>query len=253
MKIEDNVAIVTGGADGLGESVVRLFSSMRCKVAIWDMNQEHGEKLAKELGSQVLFIKVDVTSEDAVKKALSQTIKAFEKVGILVNCAGIAIVQATASSKSVHSIFDFARVVNINLIGTFNVCRLVAKQMITQAATDKENGTIINVASLAAIEGTRGVVAYAASKGGVVGLTLPMARDFASYNIRVNTIAPSAFETKMGLSIPSGFLQGVVNQTLSKRLGRPEEFAHAVKFLAENAYMNGAVIRIDSGSRTPHI
>ena len=234
MKIESSVIIVTGGASGLGESVVRLFSSLGGKVAIWDVNPEHAEKLTKELGSQILFAKVDITSEESIKEALSSTLAAFGKVNIVVNCAGVAMAQMTATSKSVHPLNDFATVVNINLNGTFNVCRLVAKQMIAQPEVDKERGVIINVASVAAFEGQRGQIAYSASKGGIVGLTLPMARDLSSYGIRVNTIAPGVFKTKMGDSMNPAVLDALLKQTLIKRLGKAEEFAHAAKFLVEN-------------------
>ena len=253
MKIEGSVIIVTGGASGLGQSAVRLFASLGAKVAIWDMNAPLGEALAKELGPQVKFLKVDVTSEDSVKSALASTLESFKQVHVLINCAGVILGQMTITSKSVHSLSDFERVIRINLSGTFNTSRLVAKQMSTQEEVDKERGVIVNVASIAGYEGQRGQTAYASSKGGVLGITLPMARDLASYGIRVNSIAPGLFETKMGEEIPKKILEGLLRETLSKRFGRPEEFAHAVKFLVENTYMNGSVLRVDGGIRMPNL
>ena len=253
MRIVDKVAVVTGGASGLGESVVRLFTSLGCKVAIWDMNSSLGEKLSSEFGSQVLFVKVDVTSEDSVKTALSATFKAFGKVNILVNSAGVVYGHLTITPKAIHPLADFERVIRINLTGTFNVSRLIAKEMSTLPEIDGERGVIVNVASIAAYEGQRGQDAYGSSKGGVVGLTLPMARDLASYGIRVNSLAPGPFMTKMGESIPEKYVKALVAQSLVKRVGDPKEFAHAVRFLVENTYMNGAIIRIDGGMRMPHV
>lgn len=253
MKIEGSTSVVTGGASGLGESVVRLFITLGGKVAIWDMNPSLGESLAKELGPNAIFIQTDVTSEESVQKALALTLKTFSKVNALVNCAGVILGQMTFTSKTVHSLTDFEKVIKINLSGTFNVCRLVAKEMSTQEEVQSERGVIVNVASIAAYEGQRGQTAYASSKGGVVGLTLPLARDLANFGIRVNSIAPGLFKTRMGDNVPKKVLEGLLRETLSKRFGDPSEFAHAVRFLVENTYMNGAVLRVDGGIRMPNI
>ena len=253
MRIENKVAIVTGGSGGLGESVVRLLNMLKAKVAIWDIDSKSGEKLAKELGNQVIFIETDVSAEDSVKNALKITLNSFGNVNILVNGAGIDYGKMIITSKTVHPLADFEKVIRINLNGTFNVSRLVAKEMSTQDEIEGERGVIIHVASLAGFEGQRGQTAYSSSKGGIIGLTLPMARDLASYGIRVNTIAPGLFKTRMGEAVPQEILNKILKEILSKRLGNPEEFAHAVRFLIENTYMNGTVLKIDCGAKSPNI
>ena len=159
----------------------------------------------------------------------------------------------TVTSKYLHSLEDFTRVININLCGTFNVSRLVAKVMKDQSEVNGERGNIVNVASIAGFDGQRGNTAYAASKGGVIGLTLPLARDLANYGIRVNTLAPGPFDTKMGDNIPKEQVKMLTKEILGGKVGRPEQFAHSVKFLVENTYMNAAVVRIDAGLRPPNI
>lgn len=254
MRIPGSVSVITGGASGLGEATVRLLHSLGSKIAIWDMSSESGEKIIKELSTNIIFCKVNVTDENSVKTALEVTLKAFGKVNILINCAGIAIAQKTITSSMIHGLSDFDIVIKVNLLGTFNVSRLVAKQMASQIEVDKEKGVIIHVASIAGYEGQKGQAAYGASKGGVIGLTLPMARDLASYGIRVNTVAPGVIgDTRM-----SNVMSSEVNKQLSKaiplgRLGLPDEFANSVKFLVENTYMTGSVIRVDGGLILPHI
>jgi 3-hydroxyacyl-CoA dehydrogenase / 3-hydroxy-2-methylbutyryl-CoA dehydrogenase len=253
MKIPGSVSVVTGGSSGLGEGVVRAFAASGAKVAIWDLDSESGERISKEFQGQVEFFKVDITSEDSVKSAIENTIKKFSRIDILVNCAGILLGEMTATSKSLHSLDSFSRVIKVNLIGTFNTCRLVAKVMMAQTEVDKEKGVIVNIASIAGYEGQRGQTAYASSKGGILGLTLPLARDLAVYGIRVNTLAPGVFDTKMGTGISDVIKQKIFKETLAKRPGRPDELAHAVKFLVENTYMNGSALRIDGGLRLPNI
>jgi NAD(P)-dependent dehydrogenase (short-subunit alcohol dehydrogenase family) len=255
MKLEGKVAIVTGGASGLGEAAVREFIKFGAKVAIWDLTQDLGVKLVQELGSNSFFIRVDVTSEESVKNALAETVSRFGKVDVLLNSAGILIGRMIVTAKTVHPLEDFERVIRVNLTGTFNVSRLVAKQMSTQAEIEGERGVIIHVASIAAFEGQRGQCAYSASKGGVVGLTLPMARDLQSYKIRVNSMAPGLFA---GTRIfPNGhnkdLLSPMIKEIPSGRTGHHHEFAHAARFLVENSYMNGAVLRCDGGIRLPNI
>ena len=250
MKIPNAVTVITGGASGLGESAVRLFKSLGSKVAIWDTDAARGEKLAKELGPEVIFGKTDVVSEDSVKSSLSETLKAFGKVNILVNSAGI-FRTISIKPESTTTLADFENIIRVNLIGTFNVCRLVAKEMCTQPEIENERGVIINLSSTSYDQGQWRMLGYATSKGGISGMTLPMARDLANYKIRVNAIAPGFFSTPMVQSAPQDLLDDFVKLTLpgilGKRLGEPSEFAHAVQFLVENAYMNGTILRLDSG------
>ncbi|OMJ73928.1 hypothetical protein SteCoe_27270 [Stentor coeruleus] len=254
MKIPGSVSVITGGASGLGEATVRLFHSLGSKIAIWDMSLESGEKIVKELASNIIFCKVDITDENSVRTALESTLKAFGKVNILINCAGIAIAQKTITSSMVHRLADFDIVIKVNLLGTFNVSRLVAKQMASQGEEDKEKGVIIHVASVAGYEGQKGQAAYGASKGGVIGLTLPMARDLASYGIRVNTVAPGVIgDTRMSNAMSAEVYKQLCKVVPLGRLGVPFEFANSVKFLVENTYMTGSVIRVDGGIRLPHI
>lgn len=255
MKLEGSVAIITGGASGLGEAAVREFVSHGSKVAIWDTNTDLGQKLAKELGPNTLFTQVDVSSESSVKSALALAIQTFGKVSVLINCAGILIGRMIVTSKTVHPLEEFEKVIRVNLTGVFNVSRFVAKHMSELPEVDGERGTIVNVASIAAYEGQRGQCAYSASKGGVVGMTLPMARDLQTYRIRVNSIAPGIF---MGTRISTKvngkeFEDAIIKEIPTGRTGRHSEFAHAVRFLVENTYMNGATLRCDGGIRLPNI
>lgn len=255
MKLEGKVAIVTGGASGLGESAVREFVSHGCKVSIWDISVDLGSKLVQELGASTIFIKVDVTSEDSVKAALAETVAKFGKVDVLLNSAGILLGRMIVTAKTVHPLEEFERVIRVNLTGTFNVSRFVAKQMAAQPEIDGERGVIVHVASVAAYEGQRGQCAYAASKGGVVGLTLPMARDLQTYKIRVNTMAPGIFTgTRISSKVNSKeFMDAMIREIPLGRGGHHHEFAHAVRFLVENTYMNGAVLRCDGGIRLPNL
>ena len=255
MKLEGKVAIVTGGASGLGEAAVREFVAHGAKVSIWDLSAELGSKLVQELGANTIFIKVDVTSEDSVKQALAETVAKFGKVDVLLNSAGILLGRMIVTPKTVHPLEEFERVIRVNLTGTFNVSRFVAKQMASQPENGGERGVIVHVASVAAYEGQRGQCAYAASKGGVVGLTLPMARDLQGYKIRVNSMAPGIFTDTRILSKGSNkvFNEAMMKEIPAGRGGYNHEFAHAVRFLVENAYMNGAVLRCDGGIRLPNL
>lgn len=255
MKLEGAVAVVTGGASGLGEAAVREFVKHGAKVAVWDVNSELGLKLVKELGPNTLFSQVDVSSESSVKEALAHAINSFGKISILVNCAGILIGRMIVTSKTIHPLEDFEKVIKVNLTGTFNVSRFVAKHMSENPLVNDERGTIINVASIAAYEGQRGQCAYSASKGGVVGMTLPMARDLQTYKIRVNSIAPGIFMgTRISPKVNSkDFESAILREIPSGRTGHHSEFSHAIRFLAENTYMNGAVLRVDGGIRLPNI
>ena len=260
MRIEECVTIVTGGASGLGEGAVRLFHSLGGKVAIWDVSEDLGTKIASELGKNVIFCKVDVGSEDSVRAALKETVTRLGNVQILVNSAGINHAELTITPTTIHPLADSERIMRVNLTGIFNVSRIVAKHISEQNASGPkvegfiEKGVIVHVASILAFEGEIGRVVYSASKGGVVGMTLPMARDLAGYGIRVNTIAPGLFgPTGMTVNIDKKEYQAKINDCPIKRWGEPREFAHAVKFLVENTYMNGTTIRIDGGARSPNL
>jgi len=253
MKIEGNTFFVTGGASGLGEAVCRLFVQHGANVAIADLNGN--EKLLKDLGSNAIFVKTDVTSEESVKSAIEATITRFGNVSGVYNCAGIATPRRVLSgSGRVCPLKDFQSVINVNLVGTFNVLRLGAKAMISTNADKKEKGVIINVASVAAFDGQIGQAAYSASKSGVVGMTLPIARDLGRWGIRICTIAPGMFATAMTKKFPPKLYESLSQQVIyPKRFGAPEEFAELCKFITENEYMNGETIRLDGAIRMgPH-
>ncbi len=253
MNINDAVAIVTGGASGLGEATAREFVENGVKVSIWDMNSERGEAIASELGDAAIFIRTDVTSEDQVVDAVEKTVETFGKISVAVNCAGIATAEKTVGKEGPHSLEAFQRTININLIGSFNVARLAAAEMQKNETNDDgERGVIINTASIAAFDGQKGQVAYAGSKGGVVGMILPMARDLANQGIRVNAIAPGLFMTPMMAGLPEAARDALAQQPLfPKRLGNPREFGKLAKFIAECPYMNGETVRLDGGIRLP--
>jgi NAD(P)-dependent dehydrogenase (short-subunit alcohol dehydrogenase family) len=251
MQIKDHVFLVTGGASGLGAAVARLFVAEGASVVIADVNRAAGEAIAHELGTQVRFAPTDVTSEDDAKAALALALGVFGHLHGLVNCAGVAPAEKVAGRNGPHRLETFARAVNINLIGTFNMIRLAAEAIAKETpGEDDERGIIINTASIAAFDGQIGQAAYAASKGGVVSLTLPIARELARFGIRVVAIAPGTFETPM----MSGF-SPEVQQALAasipfpQRLGHPAEFAALVKHICENAMLNGETIRLDGALR----
>ena len=253
MKIGETVAIVTGGASGLGEATARNFAAGGARVAIFDMNAAKGEKVAADLGRQAIFCKVNVTEEDSVKAGVEAAMKAFGAIHACVNCAGIGMAMKTMGKEGPHSLDVFRQVIAINLIGTFNVLRLAAEKMaLNKPNGDGERGVIVNTASVAAYDGQKGQVAYAASKGGIVGMTLPIARDLAFYGIRVCTIAPGLFLTPLF----EGLGQKVVDElsaqvTFPKRLGAPAEYAALARSIVEQPYLNGETIRLDGAIRLP--
>jgi len=249
MKFSGVSAVVTGGASGLGAATAEALSAEGAHVAIWDMNSEKGEALAAKLGG--VFSSVNVADEASVKTALGATIDANGAPRILVNCAGVAIGAKTVGKDGAHKLDLYKKVIDVNLVGTFNCIRLVAEQMEKlDPLTDGERGVIINTASVAAFEGQIGQAAYAASKGGVVAMTLPIARDLMNAGIRCNTIAPGIFWTPM----MSGMDQKVQDALAAmvpfpKRLGKPEEFASMALEICRNVMLNGAVIRLDGAIR----
>jgi NAD(P)-dependent dehydrogenase (short-subunit alcohol dehydrogenase family) len=248
MQIQNNVFIITGGASGLGAATARMLAAAGGKVVIADVQVEPGEALAKELGGQ--FVKCDVTSEaDGI--AVVNAATAMGTLRGLINCAGVAPAVKTVGKDGPHPLDVFQRTVNINLVGTFNMCRLAADAMgKTDAVDTGERGVIINTASVAAFDGQIGQAAYGASKAAVAGMTLPMARDLSRSGIRVMTIAPGIFETPMLMGMPQE-----VRDSLGKmvpfppRLGMPSEYAQLAKAIIENAMLNGETIRLDGAIR----
>ena len=254
MELHNRVAIVTGGASGLGLAAVKALVSKGAKAVIFDLNAQAGAEVAAELGSEnVRAVTVDVTSEESVVAGLDQAMEAFGELHIVVNCAGIGppakVINREGNPLPLES---FKKVVDINLHGTFNVLRLAAARMQHNQPVneDQGRGVVINVASVAAFDGQIGQPAYAASKAGIVGMTLPIAREFARYGIRVNTIAPGLFMTPLAASLPEAAIESLSNSVeYPKRLGRPEEFAHLVVCMAENDYFNGETVRLDGSIR----
>ena len=252
MDISGKAAIVTGGASGLGEATVRLYHGMGAKVAIFDMNEARGNALVAELGDSVIYQNVNVVDEEQVAAAVEATVAAFGAVHICNNYAGIGDAAKTVSRGEPLAMDRFKRVIDVNLLGTFNVLRLAAAQMAKQdpVTDDGGRGVIINTASVAAYEGQVGQAAYSASKGGIVGMTLPIARDLASLGIRVNTIVPGLIHTPLFDSLPEeAYASLAASPVYPKRLGKPEEIAHLSKYLVENDYTNGECIRMDAAIR----
>lgn len=256
MKIRGHVFVVTGGASGLGEAVVKLlFDSGAKGVAIFDMSEDTANGLIAKLGdaNRLLFQSVDVTDEGVVKKSLENVVAKFGGIDGVVQCAGIGIPCRILSGRgTVHPLDAFQSVVNVNLIGTFNVLRFAASQMSKQApqTPSGERGVFIHVASVAAFEGQIGQAAYSASKAGVAAMTLPVARELAQHGIRVLTIAPGLFKTPMLAMLPEKAQQSLVKQVpFPHRLGEPAEFASLCGQIIENEYLNGEVIRIDGSIR----
>ncbi len=249
MNIEGSVAFITGGASGLGLATAQRLLDVGASVALVDLPSSDGAAVAAKLGDRAVFAPTDVTSERDVAAALD-TAGRLGDVRIAVNCAGIGTPGRVLGKDGPLSLELFARVVQINLIGTFNVIRLAAERISANEPVDGDRGVIVNTASVAAYDGQIGQVAYAASKGGVVGLTLPVARDLAGRQIRVVTIAPGLFETPMLASLPEEARKSLgIQVPHPSRLGRPEEYAALVQHIVENPMLNGEVIRLDGAIR----
>jgi 3-hydroxyacyl-CoA dehydrogenase / 3-hydroxy-2-methylbutyryl-CoA dehydrogenase len=252
MKIAGKVAVVTGGASGIGQAVVRALVGKGGQVAIFDLNEAAGNAMVKELGRSVIFEKVNVADEGSVAAAVAKTMSALGAIHVCVNCAGIGSAHKTFGKDGVFPLEAWNRTIAVNLTGTFNVTRLCAEQMAKNPPEDPHGGrgVVINTASVAAYDGQIGQAAYSASKGGVVGMTLPIARDLSSIGVRVNTIAPGLIETPLLLGLPPDVLDALAKSVLyPKRLGKAEEIAHLAVCLVENDYINGECIRIDGGIR----
>ncbi|MGH3086486.1 MAG: 3-hydroxyacyl-CoA dehydrogenase [Rubrobacteraceae bacterium] len=251
MKIEDSVFFITGGGSGLGAATARLLAGSGAKVVLADVNDEAGEETAGDIGDAARFVRADVTDEESVKEALDAARDAFGELRGVINCAGIGPAEKVVGKRGVHSLESFEKAVRINLVGTFNVIRLAAEKMIENEPNEAgERGVIVNTASVAAYDGQIGQAAYAASKGGVVGMTLPIAREMAQHGIRVMTIAPGIFETPMLAGLPEAARESLGGQVpFPSRLGRPEEYAALVGHIIENEMLNGEVIRLDGAIR----
>ncbi|HVC44984.1 MAG TPA: 3-hydroxyacyl-CoA dehydrogenase [Candidatus Binataceae bacterium] len=251
MNLKDAVAVITGGGSGLGEATAREFAAGGAKIAILDLPGSPGSQVAESLGDRGLFVAADVAAGPAVESAIAAVAQRFGTVHIAVNCAGIGRAQRTLSKEGPHSLELFTKVVQINLIGTFNVIRLAAAQMAKNSPNSEgERGVIINTASIAAYDGQIGQAAYSASKGGVVGMTLPIARDLASMGIRVCTIAPGTFDTPMLALLPDPARKALGAMIpFPSRLGRPAEYAGLARHIVENAMLNGETIRLDGALR----
>jgi 3-hydroxyacyl-CoA dehydrogenase / 3-hydroxy-2-methylbutyryl-CoA dehydrogenase len=251
MNFSDCVAVVTGGASGLGEACINHLFRGGAKAAIFDFDAIRGEKVAKELGLNIIFCHTNVASDESVKASVLKTVEDFGKINVVINCAGVVDPGKVLSRKGPLPLDGFNRVIQINLVGTFNVIRLAAEQIVKNTPNENgERGVIINTASVAAFDGQVGQAAYSASKAGVAGMTLPIAREMADYGIRVMTIAPGLFNTPMVAGLPEAAREALAKMPpFPKRLGHPEEYARLARHIIENPMLNGEVIRLDAAIR----
>jgi 3-hydroxyacyl-CoA dehydrogenase / 3-hydroxy-2-methylbutyryl-CoA dehydrogenase len=251
MELRGATALITGGASGLGAATAKRFAEQGANVVVLDRDQERALAFTAELGDNAIAAAADVTSEDEVAAAIQAVHERFGSLQILVGCAGIGMALRTTSKNGPHPLDVFETVIRINLIGMFNVIRLAAVSMArNEPNPEGERGVIINTASVAAFDGQIGQAAYSASKGGIVGMTLPLARDLARDGIRVNTIAPGIFDTPLMASLPEAARESLSQQVpFPPRLGKPEEYARLAQQIVENTMLNAAVIRLDGGIR----
>jgi NAD(P)-dependent dehydrogenase (short-subunit alcohol dehydrogenase family) len=249
MQLATTAAVITGGASGLGEATARHFAANGAQVTLLDRDATRGPQVAAEIGGY--FVETDVTDEASVKAAIAFAQEKMGKVTVAVNCAGIALAVKTLGRDGPHPLDTFQRTIDINLMGSFNVARLASVAMAqNEPEPDGARGVIINTASVAAFDGQKGQVAYAASKGGIVGMTLPMARDLAKDGIRVMTIAPGIFKTPMLATLPDEVQAGLAADVPNPaRLGDPSEYGRLAGFIVEMGYLNGEVIRLDGALR----
>lgn len=251
MKIAGKTAIISGGASGLGEASARRLAEAGANVLILDLNEDRGQALAIELGSRALFIKTDICKSEEIGCALDFAITECGRLDIVINCAGVSSGMKTASQKGPHDLDYFRKVININLVGVFDVMRQAAYRMLQNDLNDEGGrGVIINTASIAAFDGQIGQVAYSASKAALVGMTLPAARDLAGEGIRVCTIAPGLFDTPMMAALPEQVRVDLArNVPFPQKLGDPDEFAMLAQHIIENPMLNGETIRLDGAIR----
>jgi len=250
MQIKDNVFVVTGGASGLGAATARMIVDGGGKVVLVDVNQQAGMALETELGSHARFVQTDVTSDESARNAFAVA-QSMGQLRGLVNCAGVAPAEKVVGKEGAHKLDSFARTININLVGSFNMIRLAAEIMSASTSDDTgERGVIVSTASVAAFDGQLGQAAYAASKGGVVAMTLPIARELARAGIRVMTIAPGIMETPMLMGMPPEVQDALGKMVpFPSRMGKPSEYAALVEHIFSNQYLNGEVIRMDGAIR----
>lgn len=253
MEIKNKTAIVTGGASGLGEAVIKRLHRLGAKTIIADMNEAKGQSLASDLGSAALFCKTDVTNTKDVEACVRMASERFGGVHILVNCAGAAYPMRVVSKKGPHDLDVFIKIIQINLVGTFDFIRQCAWAMQNNDPNeDGERGVIINTASAAGHEGQIGQASYSASKAAIIGMTLTLARDLASLGIRNCSISPGNFDTPLFDGLPDDYKKGLMAQTpFPNRFGRPDEFAALVQQIVENSMLNGETIRLDGALRLP--
>lgn len=251
MNLHNRTILITGGGSGLGAATARLLSKAGAKVVLADVNREAGEATTASIGPAARFAPVDVVNEEQVQAAIELAVSEFGGLDGLVNCAGIAIAERVTGRNSIHNLGHFAKVIAVNLTGTFNCIRLAAAAMAQNEPNDDgERGVIVNTASVAAFDGQIGQAAYSASKGGVVAMTLPIARELARSGIRVCTIAPGIMDTPMLAGLPEAARKSLGEQVpFPARLGSPDEYAALAQHIFENAYLNGEVIRLDGGIR----
>jgi NAD(P)-dependent dehydrogenase (short-subunit alcohol dehydrogenase family) len=253
MDIKNRVFIITGGASGLGEACTRQFVEQGAKVGVLDMNEDRGENLARELGESVLFCKTDVSDENSVRQAVETISTTFGGIHVAVNCAGLIFGAKVHSKKGLFPMDKFNQVIQVNLIGTMNVVRYAVQEMLKNEPDENgERGIIVNTASAAAFGGQLGQAAYSASKAGVVGMTLPIAREIGDYGMRIVAISPGLFDTQMSSGMPESFKQEVTQHIpFPKRLGNPSEYAATVRHIVENPYINGTTIMLDGAAQLP--
>ncbi len=251
MQLENKGVLISGGASGLGAACARLLHQAGARVVIADLNAETGNALVGELGETARFVQTNVTDEESVQAAVKAAVDTFGNLSVAINCAGIGVAERVLGKNGPHSLASFTKVIQVNLIGTFNVIRLASAVMAeNQPNEGGERGVIINTASVAAFDGQIGQAAYSASKGGIVGMTLPIARELARNGIRVMTIAPGIFDTPLLGALPEPARQSLGQQVpFPPRLGRPSEYAALAKHIIENEMLNGEVIRLDGGIR----
>jgi NAD(P)-dependent dehydrogenase (short-subunit alcohol dehydrogenase family) len=251
MNLNGKTFIITGGGSGLGAGTAEVFAAAGANVVVADVNTEGGKAVAERLGAKALFAHCDVTSESSVQETVNAAIQHFGALHGAINCAGIGAAMRVTSKAGPHPLDLFKVVIDVNLTGTFNVIRLAADAMIKQEPTETgERGVFINTASIAAFEGQIGQAAYSASKGGVVSMTLPIARELARFGIRVVTIAPGLFDTPMLAALPEEARQSLAAQIpFPQRLGQPKEFGNLAKHIVENEMLNGATLRLDGAIR----
>ncbi|AEV26011.1 3-hydroxyacyl-CoA dehydrogenase [Azospira sp. APE16] len=251
MELKESVFVVTGGGSGLGAATARMIVAGGGKVVLADVNKAAGEALAAELGANARFAETDVTNEASAKAAVELAVSTFGKLNGLVNCAGVAPAEKVLGKEGPHRLESFAKVININLVGSFNMIRLATEVMAKgEPNAQGERGVIVSTASVAAFDGQLGQAAYAASKGGVVAMTLPIARELARSGIRVMTIAPGIMETPMLMGMPQEVQDSLGKMVpFPSRMGKPAEYAALVRHIVENSYLNGEVIRLDGAIR----